>query len=56
MADDTVWSYVKDFLNDKLPISLFRAYAEFKYPTHQISFHTVRALQCLTFTGSEVIL
>ena len=33
----------------------FWALAEFKYPTHQISFHTLSALDCLTFLKSEVI-
>ena len=55
MADDTVWNYVKDFLNDKLPKQVFRAYAEFRYPTHQISFHTLKALQCLKFEKSEAL-
>ena len=27
----------------------------FKYPTHQISFHTLSALDCLTFVKSEVV-
>ena len=55
MADDTVWNYVKDFLNDILPREVFRTYAEFKKPTHQISFHTLRALQCLRFERSETL-
>jgi hypothetical protein len=29
--------------------------AEFRYPTHQISFHTLSALDCLKFVKSEVI-
>ena len=33
----------------------FWALAEFKYPTHQISFHTLSALDCLSFLKSEVI-
>jgi len=55
MDDDTVWNYVKDFLNDKLPRNVFRAYAEFKNPTHQISFHTLKALKCLRFERSEIL-
>jgi len=55
MADDTVWNYVKDFLNDKLPRNVFRTYAEFKNPTHQISFHTLKALKCLRFERSETL-
>ena len=31
------------------------ALAKFKHPTHQISFHTVNALRCLTFERSEHI-
>ena len=33
----------------------FWVLAEFKYPTHQISFHTLSALDCLTFVKSEVV-
>lgn len=29
--------------------------ARFKHPTHQISFHTISALDTLEFAGSEVI-
>lgn len=29
--------------------------AKFKCPTHQISFHTVSALDTLKFIGSEVV-
>ena len=55
MADDTVWNYVNDFFAGKLSRKQFWVLAEFKYPTHQISFHTLRALECLTFEGSKVI-
>ena len=27
----------------------------FKHPTHQISFHTIAAINCLTFERSEVV-
>ena len=53
MADDTVWNYVNDFFAGKLSRKQFWALAEFKYPTHQISFHTLRALECLTFEGAR---
>ena len=33
----------------------FWALAEFKYPTHQISFHTLSAIDCLKYVKSEVI-
>lgn len=29
--------------------------AKFKYPTHQISFHTISALDTLKFLGSEEV-
>lgn len=53
MADDTVWNYVNEFLSGKLSRKQFWVMAEFKYPTHQISFHTLRALECLTFEGAR---
>lgn len=55
MANDTVWNYVNDFLAGKITRRQFWVLAEFRYPTHQISFHTLAALNCLTFEGSEVI-
>lgn len=55
MADDTVWNYVNDFLTGRINRKQFWALAEFKHPTHQISFHTLAALDCLVFERSEVI-
>lgn len=55
MADDTIWDFVNGFLSGKISRSVFWEYAKFKYPTHQISFHTVNALRCLTFERSEAI-
>lgn len=55
MADDTVWNYVNDFLADEITRSIFGELAKFKYPTHQISFHTLKALDCLKFERSENI-
>ena len=55
MANDTVWNYVNDFLSGRINRKQFWALAEFRYPTHQISFHTLSALDCLTFIKSEVI-
>ena len=53
MANDTVWNYVNDFMRGVISRKQFWALAEFRYPTHQISFHTLAALECLTFIGSE---
>jgi hypothetical protein len=55
MADDTVWNYVNDFLTGRINRKQFWALAEFKHPTHQISFHTLSALDCLKFERSDVI-
>lgn len=54
MADDTIWNYVNNFLAGKLTRQQFWVLAEFRHPTHQISFHTLAALNCLTFEKSEV--
>lgn len=55
MADDTVWNYVNDFLYGEISREQFWALAKFKYPTHQISFHTLAAIDCLIFEGSEIV-
>ena len=53
MADDTIWNYVNDFLAGNISRAAFWELARFKHPTHQISFHTIRALSCLEFERSE---
>ena len=55
MADDTIWNYVNDFLSGDISRDAFWALAKFRYPTHQISFHTLRALDCLDFEGCDII-
>ena len=55
MANDTVWNYVNDFLSGRISRRQFLALAEFRYPTHQMSFHTLAALDCLTYDRSEII-
>ena len=52
MADDTIWNFVNDFLNGNISRSVFWEYAKFKHPTHQISFHSIKALACLEFERS----
>lgn len=53
MADDTIWNFVNDFLNGDITREVFWEYAKFKSPTHQISFHTKEALECLEFERIE---
>lgn len=52
MADDTIFNYVQDFIDDNISREAFWALVKFKYPTHQISFHTEAALSALKFERS----
>jgi len=55
MANDTIFNYVQNFVDGKISREAFWALAKFKKPTHQISFHTARALGTLEFLrGDEV--
>lgn len=49
MADDTIYNYIQGFIDGKYSRAAFWELAKFKYPTHQISFHTARALNTLKF-------
>ena len=53
MANDTIFNYVQNFVDGKISRAAFWELARFKHPTHQISFHTARALATLRFIGSE---
>lgn len=53
MANDTVWNYVNDFVGGTISREAFWALAKFKYPTHQICFHTAAALQSIKFLKAE---
>lgn len=53
MADDEVWDYLEDFREGRISRAAFWELAKFKHPTHQISFHSAKALACLDF--KEVI-
>ena len=53
MADDTIWNYVNDYIEGDITKEAFFELAKFKYPTHQISFHSLQALDCLKFMGVE---
>lgn len=55
MADDTIWDFVNGFLSGTISRQVFWEYAKFKHPTHQISFHTLKALNCLNFERSEEV-
>ena len=55
MADDTIWNFLSDFIDGEIDREQFWSLAKFKYPIHQISFHTLRAIECLKFIDSEVV-
>ena len=52
MADDTIFNYVQSYTDGEISRAAFWELARFKHPTHQISFHTARALAVLTFERS----
>ena len=51
MADDQIWDYVEDFVRGTISRAAFWELAKFRYPTHQITFCTEKALSTLRFTG-----
>lgn len=55
MANDTIFNYVQGFVDGKISRAAFWELAKFKHPTHQISFHTIAALQTLKFAGKETV-
>lgn len=55
MADDTIWNFVNDYFSGNISREVFWEYAKFKHPTHQISFHSIKALACLQYERSERI-
>ena len=55
MANDTIFNFVQDFVDGRISRAAFWELARFKKPTHQISFHTARALTTIEFLkGYEV--
>lgn len=52
MADDVIFNYVQSFIDGEISREAFWALVKFKHPTHQISFHTARALRTLRFERS----
>lgn len=55
MADDEIYNYVQDYEDGKISREAFWELAKFKHPTHQISFHTISALNTLNFLGGEKV-
>lgn len=55
MADDTIFNYVQGFTDGKISRAAFWELARFNHPTHQISFHTARALATLRFVEAREV-
>lgn len=55
MADDTIWDYVEDYVDEKITEAAFWELIKFKYPTHQIVFCSEAALSTLEFKGSYTL-
>ena len=55
MANDEVYNYVADFLSGVITRTAFWELVRFRYPTHQICFHTEKSLQSLTFQNARAV-
>lgn len=55
MANDQIYNYISDYMDGILTRDQFWSLARFKYPTHQINFCSVKALECLTFVCDEEV-
>lgn len=55
MADDTIYDYIEAYIHGQMNKEYFFELMKFKYPTHQISFHTIKALDCIYFIESYEI-
>lgn len=52
MADDTIYDYIEAYSLGYMDKGQFFELMKFKYPTHQISFHTIKALDYIDFIES----
>jgi hypothetical protein len=55
MADDTICDYIDGYMAGRMNKELFFELMRSKHPTHQISFHTIRGLDCIEFIRSYQI-
>lgn len=52
MADDTIYDYIEAYTLGQMNKQKFFEIMKFKYPIHKISFHTIKALDCINFIES----
>lgn len=55
MTDDTIYNYIQNYLDGKISRAAFWELAKFKHPTHQISFHTMAALDTIKFIKGDAV-
>ncbi|NFG42566.1 DUF3990 domain-containing protein [Clostridium botulinum] len=55
MADDTIYDYIDAYTQGQMNKQKFFELMKFKYPTNQISFHTIKALDHINFIESYEI-
>ena len=55
MVDDAILNYVQDVVDGKITRVAFWELVKYNHPIYQISFHTISALDTLTFRGSETV-
>lgn len=55
MADDQVYNYVTDLMEEVITRDAFWELAKFRHPTHQIAFCTIESLKCIKFVELEEI-
>lgn len=55
MVDETTWNYVADYIDGIIDEEQFFVLVKYKNPPHQISFHTLEAIDSLSFVKSENI-
>lgn len=52
IADDSIYDYIEAYSFDQMNKSYFYESMKSKYSVHQISFHTIKALNCINFIKS----
>ncbi|EJO5348865.1 DUF3990 domain-containing protein [Clostridium botulinum] len=52
MADDTIYDYIEAYKHGQMNKQKFFELMKFKYPTNQISFHSIEALDHINFIES----
>lgn len=55
MADDIIANAIQEYIDGTMNREVLLVTLKFSIPTHQISFHTSQALECLTFRGANYV-